>query len=367
LADSEVADPTRDPVRGGSFGKRAFWIAGSGAILLVGLAVAVLVILDSSPQPRPSPVPNAYDDLIVAARMIGGVIPPKLSAPDVPRNELQAFVEANQESLQWARDGLGKPCGVWLTFGQNTQPILDRIGALRNLGRLFYAEGKLAELGGENGTAAESYADAIRLSHECRRGGLLLDSLTGIAIESMGIEGLSGLRDQLNETQCRELIAQLNKLENNREPYDTYLTNEAIWRKQSIPIYQRFILGVSGTGRDLLQVSIDQGEFAYKQSQARARLLLLSLALQAYFDQRRAFPERLTELVPDYLPNHLQDPFSDRPFLYRRIEAGVIVYSIGPDGNDDVGRPLDKSRDPNTAQGDMVVKLSGPTAESSRP
>jgi hypothetical protein len=333
LADTEVADPARDPVKAASFGKKAFWIAGSGAILLVMLTVAFLVILDSSPQPRPLPVPNGYDDLMVAARMIGGVIPQELSSPDVPRAELQAFVEVNQESLQWARDGLGKPCGVWLTFGQdkqNMQHFFDRIGALRNLGRLFYAEGKLAELDGETATAAESYADVIRLSHECRRGGLLLDCMTGAAIESMGIEGLGGLRDQLNETQCRELIEQLDELERNREPYDTFLTNEAIWRKQSIPLYHRFILGISGTGRDLLQVSIDHGNFAYKKSQARSQLLLLSLAAQAYFEDRGGYPEHLTELAPDYLPHQPQDPFSDRPFLYRRTRAGVIVYSIGP-------------------------------------
>ena len=50
----------------------------------------------------------------------------------------------------------------------------------------------------------------------------------------------------------------------------------------------------------------------------------------------------MAELTPKYLPAPALDPFSlGKPLLYRRNGSGYVLYSIGPDGKDDGGRPID--------------------------
>jgi len=85
---------------------------------------------------------------------------------------------------------------------------------------------------------------------------------------------------------------------------------------------------------------------------ARQRAMQVALALKAYHARYHAYPDSLAALrgYPGWkLP---QDPFSGKPFAYRRKGAGFVLYSWGEDLDDDGGRPvnpLSSSRD-----GDIV-------------
>ena len=49
------------------------------------------------------------------------------------------------------------------------------------------------------------------------------------------------------------------------------------------------------------------------------------------------WPEKLDDLIPKYLARVPTDPFSGEPLLYRRLEDGVVLYSVGLNGRDDEG------------------------------
>ncbi len=49
-------------------------------------------------------------------------------------------------------------------------------------------------------------------------------------------------------------------------------------------------------------------------------------------------PENLNELVPQFLPTVLADPFDGQPLRYHRLAKGYVIYSVGQDGHDDGGR-----------------------------
>ena len=85
------------------------------------------------------------------------------------------------------------------------------------------------------------------------------------------------------------------------------------------------------------------------QYAASLDVLEVALALKAYKQLHGRYPGSLKELQAtlDYkLPD---DVFSDAPLIYRRVGDGFVVYSIGPDFDDDGGR---ESRD--WQEGDVV-------------
>ncbi len=71
----------------------------------------------------------------------------------------------------------------------------------------------------------------------------------------------------------------------------------------------------------------------------RANLLgaVAGLALERYRLEKGHWPDDLEELVPAYLSEVPRDPFDGRPLRYKRLADGVLVYSVGPDGQDDCG------------------------------
>lgn len=90
----------------------------------------------------------------------------------------------------------------------------------------------------------------------------------------------------------------------------------------------------------------------------RLRLACLGVNLEEYRHRHGHYPEALSDLgMP---PGELEDPFTGRPFPYRRTPSGIVVYSVGRDGMDSGGRELPGTR------GDIVWKVERPAGDNSR-
>lgn len=71
------------------------------------------------------------------------------------------------------------------------------------------------------------------------------------------------------------------------------------------------------------------------------RLALTALALHQYRVDLQVWPLRLDALCPNYLDTLPHDPFRSRePLQYRRDGTGYLLYSVGPDGEEDNGRAI---------------------------
>jgi len=77
---------------------------------------------------------------------------------------------------------------------------------------------------------------------------------------------------------------------------------------------------------------------------ARARAIDVWIALERWRNRHGEYPERLDELVPEFLPVRPIDPMDGAPFGYRRravdAEPGAppfLLWTTGPDGIDDGG------------------------------
>jgi hypothetical protein len=87
---------------------------------------------------------------------------------------------------------------------------------------------------------------------------------------------------------------------------------------------------------------MDKLWFRWDQKAVDNRLLATTLALRAYRLDHGAYPASLETLAPKYLPSVPQDPFGSGALRYRLTSSGYSLYSVGPDGKDDGGTPINR-------------------------
>ncbi len=75
------------------------------------------------------------------------------------------------------------------------------------------------------------------------------------------------------------------------------------------------------------------------------KMLRLGLALKIYKDEHGKYPTSFSELVPGIISKVPDDPFAlTGTFKYRLEKDKYVLYSVGPDGIDDGGMPIDDKR-----------------------
>jgi len=64
---------------------------------------------------------------------------------------------------------------------------------------------------------------------------------------------------------------------------------------------------------------------------------ITGLAIERYRITNGKWPRKLDELVPEYLAKLPTDPFNGEPLLVGTILGGLVIYSVGPDLQDNNG------------------------------
>lgn len=52
----------------------------------------------------------------------------------------------------------------------------------------------------------------------------------------------------------------------------------------------------------------------------------------------RCLPATWDDIVPEFLPEKLLDPFDGQPLSIRAVPEGLVIYSVGADRTDDGGK-----------------------------
>jgi hypothetical protein len=78
--------------------------------------------------------------------------------------------------------------------------------------------------------------------------------------------------------------------------------------------------------------------YLFLRNKAYLRCAVAGLAVERYRLIHGDWPQSLESMVSDLLFQAPIDPFDGKPLRFRRLEDGVMIYSIGPDGEDDGGR-----------------------------
>ena len=281
-------------------------------IVAVLLVVAALIFALSQPPPAPPPLPkpNGYDDLVQAATMLAD----KTSDfATMSEGELRALVAKNASALKLARTGLSRECQVPLDYSAVNPTYFTNLGGLKRLAQGLAAEGRLLELEGRPTDAADSYLTVIRLGSASSRGGLLIDSLVGIALEAIGTARLEKLALTLDAKQCRQAAAVLESCEAGREPMPTVLARERTWSRRAYGFkWQIARLVMFKSLRQTEQRAVAR----VNTLQTRELVLLIQLASRAYELEKGERPKGLADLVPAYLKTIPQDPVTRTNMAY---------------------------------------------------
>ncbi len=70
----------------------------------------------------------------------------------------------------------------------------------------------------------------------------------------------------------------------------------------------------------------------------RESLCLVAHGLARFHRTHGRFPEQLSDLAPAFLKAIPSDLFTGQPLIYRKTEAGYLLYSAGPNAKDDAGQ-----------------------------
>jgi hypothetical protein len=328
--------------------------------------------------------------------------------------ELRVVVTRNRPALARLRQGFGKSFGTPPVA--DVAELCPELPQYRDLARVLVAEGKLAEQEGRQRDALRSYLDCLRLGSMVPRGGALIHGLVGVAIHAIGLTALEGAINRVDGRAAAAAAREMGRLERMNVPLAEHLIEEREvltatmqafirdpggtlermnaaeggqapdeerraamdmgmrlmpkkWVVDNVrgyldqlaeasrrPYYARPPappLPKDPLSRILLPV-YDQAALKWVQRDALWRIAATRLALRAYEKRHSTVPPTLQPLVPTYLPAVPQDPYAPKPLVYRGQAGRPLVYSRGPDGDDDGGRDLGRKVEANS-DGDVMT------------
>ena len=326
---------TRDYGKQGAVKRRNVLI-----VAVLTLAAAIVVFLAISlrrPTPQATlPNPNGYDDFAAAAQWLV-----KWSGDlfALSPEELRAVVDQNSKALETVHAGLRKQSAVPVQNDINWfNRHMAHVGAHKSMAQLLVAEGLIHLQKGRTNEAARSFADCIVFAHAAHRRGLMIDELVGIACQAIGAQRLVQVAPHVSSDALREILPGLLALDQAREPVSAILQRDREWSRGAYGFLRSTWMTI------VMRNNLRDAEATFEKKRARSvaalRLVMTELAVRGYAAKNGKPPPTLAELVPAWLPALPLDPFSKAPLVYRVTTNSFLIYSLGPDGKDDQGTPL---------------------------
>jgi hypothetical protein len=111
----------------------------------------------------------------------------------------------------------------------------------------------------------------------------------------------------------------------------------------------------------LMLPAFDAASNAEDRSNSVLAMTQLSAALAVYRTNHDAYPEKIDALVPAVISKLPVDSYNGKPFVYKRLANGYLIYTVGSNGKDDGG-----SNEMSTLEGRFLDDLDPTEAETLR-
>jgi len=334
------------PVATPSLARRSSWIRGTFITFSLAALILPLYLFWRLSTPPPysqerTTMASGYRELIEAAEMIDESSATRLMQYHrMSTNALTVELAPHDPAIEWMRRAFSHPAEY------ERRTINDEE---QDAGNLIWVVGARLELACRLKSLPrkiEASMDWLKLMDIFMRDRPELGQLY-IVCQDNALRTLWECRQQLSREQTKELIIALAEFDRRRVLWlriEEHLNNShrnAGWESH----LQSLLDDWTGYDRFLAD------RLNYLSNVALLRVLICDLAIQAFRDEHNRFPNRLDELVPEYLPSVPVDPFLEAPLIYRVESDAVTLYSVGPNLRDDGGKAFDA----NTNESDIVA------------
>jgi len=132
--------------------------------------------------------------------------------------------------------------------------------------------------------------------------------------------------------QATYLMLLKEEIELAEQPYADVAKQHGAWERdlEETPRWQAPLTA-------MLLPALTRASQAAAGGEARRDMARTALAMERYRLKHDCYPESLTDLTPDLLPQVLMDPFDGQPVRYVKSDDRVLLYSVGADLQDDAG------------------------------
>lgn len=337
-----------------------------------------------------------------------------MTTPSYTFAQKEALVNENLGAIQMLHLGFRYPFQEPPVRSFST--MLPQYQKMRGLARVLALQAQIEAVKGDWNGAMTSDMDAIQIGETMPRGGPLIGMLVGVACQAIGRRPAWQVVDHLNASQARTAAHRLEQIRSAHVLYaetlqeqkwvgqagllelmqrrdwpsdvGTYIVSDDFgqsdWQKQVafqrirltgkrtiMANYMRYMNQLIAdakqpyathpadppTPSDLFNqlTFMDFSKVRVREVNANTEnaLLLVTLALRAYKLEHGAYPVTLSALAPQYLKAIPDDPFAlSGPLHYKNIGSKYLLYSVGPDGKDDGGKPIfDRTKSAPTVPG----------------
>lgn len=194
--------------------------------------------MPSAQIPTPTPLsPNAYEFYVkagyalVRARKDLDAIFDSQDIPEAqwktayPTARKEAWLKQNATARRVMRQGFTYPAQVPVSRAPGNLAHPNSM-KMRSLARLLVVESRVHQEHRDWKKAAQSATDILKLGGDLSQGGVLIDHLTGRAIELLGLQELERIRPQLNSVESLSIARKMEKHFQSRVAYADVLRNE---------------------------------------------------------------------------------------------------------------------------------------------
>jgi hypothetical protein len=352
-------------------------------------------------QPAPVPTPLGGPPPGTAPRGTPTIIAPAPLRALLPINrnyspaEKASLVRQNAAALAMLRQGLQYPC--WNPPARSFNMLFPGFANFRSMAQLLALESQVKRARRDWSGAINSNLDGLQFGSDMQRGGVMVSALVGISCEAIARLQAWPTVEHLQAQQARAAAKKLESIVS-RHVTAADVMREEKWMGQA-SLMQLFTtrnwqqqlaatMGTAPTWRSnlsflfvdkkrvldnytrLLDVTIANAKLPYRapkqplpspddpvtqiiapgffnsqwsfaHNETENGLLLLALALRAYRLEQGAYPASLSQLSPRYVKTTPRDPLAhDLAFRYKVRGKDYALYSVGPDGKDDNGKPI---------------------------